>query len=83
MVYPIKVRAYNAGGVGEFNPIPFYTRNDIEYYIDWLDYMINKETDLPLTISISYGKNECVLPPLPPNMPRKSAVSSAYSAPAV
>jgi tripeptidyl-peptidase I len=62
MVYTIKVQAYNTGGEPPFNPTDLHKTIDNEPYLEWLDYMLTKEQNLPLTISISYGDDERTVP---------------------
>jgi tripeptidyl-peptidase-1 len=63
MVYPMKVKAYNTGGKPPFTPDKMTPSNTNEPYLEWLDYMLNKEANLPYTVSTSYGDDEQTVPP--------------------
>jgi tripeptidyl-peptidase I len=62
IVYPMKVHAYNTGGEPPFTPDEFTKSNTNEPYLDWLEYMLNKETNLPQTVTTSYGDDEQTVP---------------------
>jgi tripeptidyl-peptidase-1 len=62
MTYPMKARAYNTGGEPPFKPDAFTKSNTNEPYLEWLEYMLNKETDLPWTVTTSYGDDEQTVP---------------------
>jgi tripeptidyl-peptidase-1 len=62
VTYPMRVKAYNTGGSPPFTPDKFTPTNSNEPYLDWLDYMLANETDLPSTVSTSYGDNEQTVP---------------------
>jgi tripeptidyl-peptidase-1 len=62
LVHPIPVREYNTGGEPPFQNTSIHRINDNEPYLEWLDYMLTNETNLPQTISISYGDDEHTVP---------------------
>ncbi|KIK62569.1 hypothetical protein GYMLUDRAFT_242721 [Collybiopsis luxurians FD-317 M1] len=55
---------YSVGGRPPFNPDDATPDNDNEPYLNWLDYVGNlSDTELPKTISNSYGDDEQTVPP--------------------
>jgi tripeptidyl-peptidase I len=62
LVHPIKVRAYNTGGSPPYIPDLRTADNTNEPFLEWLEYMLQKEKDIPYTISTSYGDNEQTVP---------------------
>ncbi|KAF2671016.1 tripeptidyl-peptidase 1 precursor [Microthyrium microscopicum] len=62
MVYPMRVKAYNTGGSPPFKPDAFTRTNSNEPYLEWVQYMLSTEKDLPGVVSNSYGDNEQTVP---------------------
>jgi len=62
ITYPMRVKAYNTGGSPPFIPDEFTPTNTNEPYLEWIDYMLANETNLPSVVSTSYGDNEQTVP---------------------
>lgn len=62
ITYPMRVKAYNTGGKPPFKADEATPVNTNEPYLEWLDYMLANETDLPSVVSTSYGDNEQTAP---------------------
>jgi len=60
-VWPIDITSYSTGGSPLFTPDRHTPTNTNEPYLTWLDYILN-QTDLPQTISTSYGDDEQSVP---------------------
>jgi tripeptidyl-peptidase I len=63
IVYPMKVRMYNTGGSPPLVPGTVEGKNENEPYVEWLDYMLTQEKNVPYVISTSYGDDEFTVPP--------------------
>jgi tripeptidyl-peptidase I len=63
MVYPMKVRMFNTGGSPPLVPGTVDGKNENEPYVEWLDYMLTQEKNVPYIISTSYGDDEFTVPP--------------------
>ncbi|PCH42075.1 subtilisin-like protein [Wolfiporia cocos MD-104 SS10] len=61
LTYPTPGTFYTTGGSPPFIPDDGDTQNYNEPYAEWLDYVLNS-TDLPQTISTSYGDDEQTVP---------------------
>jgi tripeptidyl-peptidase-1 len=62
MVHPMKVRAFNTGGSPPFIPDKGTETNTNEPYLEWLEYLLDKEKNIPYTITTSYGDDEQTVP---------------------
>ncbi|KAH8989059.1 subtilisin-like protein [Lactarius akahatsu] len=60
MAYPTPIIFYSVGGTGEISDSGEPMPGDV--YLESLDYLLQK-TDIPQTISISYGSHEWHVPP--------------------
>ena len=59
--YPTPLIAYTTGGSPPFNPDAATISNTNEPYLVWLNYVL-AQTDIPQTISTSYGDDEQTVP---------------------
>ncbi|QRV80027.1 tripeptidyl-peptidase I [Ceratobasidium sp. AG-Ba] len=64
MTYPMRNIYYSVGGrPSEFTADAYTPANRNEPYVEWLNYMLAKsDSQLPLTITTSYGDNEQTVP---------------------
>ncbi|KAG8716001.1 hypothetical protein FRC09_016119 [Ceratobasidium sp. 395] len=62
MSYPNPITFYSTGGRAPYLPDSNTGAPTNEPYLEWVDYMLAKET-LPLTITTSYGDDEQTVPP--------------------
>lgn len=63
ITHPTSVKAYNTGGSPPFNADAATQNNTNEPYLDWVTYMLSlPDSDLPQTISTSYGDDEQSVP---------------------
>ena len=62
MAFPTPIVFYSIGGFLVWNP---ETGREIagDRYLEWFDYILEREPNIPQTISISYGDIETALPP--------------------
>ncbi|KAJ9655304.1 hypothetical protein H2198_005833 [Neophaeococcomyces mojaviensis] len=60
-VWPINITSYSTGGSPPFAADLFTPTNTNEPYLTWLDYVLS-QSDLPQTISTSYGDDEQTVP---------------------
>jgi tripeptidyl-peptidase-1 len=63
LAYPAKNIFYSTAGRPPFNPDNFTTSDTNEPYQEWLDFILSqKQKDIPLIVSTSYGDDEQTVP---------------------